>query len=226
MKLRFGLAFAGLMLAIATPAAADQNWNTTYAATAQGFRVGNPDAPVQLIEFVSYSCPHCANFEAEADGALRAGFIHEGRVSVEVRHVIRNPIDLAAALATECGDEAGFFRRHRAMLRSHDQWMATARAASQGQMQRWTSGSQGSRMRAIAADLDFYELLEPLGVSIVALDRCLTDDARAEAIANASVANSAEFAVPGTPSFVVNGRLLEGVHTWPSLQSALIAAEN
>ena len=220
------LILAGMLLAAAPIAhAAAQNWNDTFEATAAGHRVGNPQASVKLIEFVSYTCPHCADFEKQADGPLRIGFIHDGSVEVEVRHVIRNPVDLAAVLATECGDPQKFFGNHRRMLHTQDDWLARAREATPAQQQRWNSGPVGQRMRAIASDLGFYDLMAARGLTVSELDRCLNDEARAQAIVDLSNASSAEFAVPGTPSFAVNGELLEGVHTWQSLEPALTSAK-
>ncbi len=219
---RRAMMVAAALLAVASPAVA-QNWNTTFAATGVGHRVGNPEAATTLLTFVSYTCPHCAEFEQQSDAALRVGYIHPGKVLVEVRHLIRNPIDLAAALATECGPSPRFFARHRAMMGAHERWMAKARAATPAQQQRWSTGAMDGRMRAIASDLDFYELMEPFGLSIAQLDRCLTDEARARAIAATSQEEGARFGVTGTPSFAVDGALLEGVHTWPALQRVLDA---
>jgi hypothetical protein len=48
--------------------------------------LGNPrNAPVKLVEYISYTCPHCAHFEAESDAQLRIGFIATGKGSIEVR---------------------------------------------------------------------------------------------------------------------------------------------
>lgn len=223
----FRLLLAGLALAASPLAAAPfasaqaQNWNIEYAQTGKGHRVGNPEAPAQLIEFVSYTCPHCADYAHQSDAPLRAGYIHEGRAAVEVRFVIRNIVDLAATLVTQCGADDQFFANHRAMLLSHETWMARANSATSAQTARWGSGNIASRMRAIAGDLDFYELMEPRGYSIAELDQCLSDEDQARQIAEQAVANSAEFDVPGTPSFVLNGTLLEGVHSWPALKLAL-----
>lgn len=228
------LAIAGALAALPfataapiTPALAQSGnggWNTTYATTEGGHRVGNPEAATRLITFVSYSCPHCATFEKESEAALRAGYIQNGKLSLEVRHVIRNPIDLAAALATECGTGNGFFARHRAMMAAQPGWLATLGKATEAQQQRWTSGTLAARMQAIAADLDFYELMEPRGASRAQLDRCLADEARANAIVEHAAADSERYAIPGTPSFVVNGKLLEGVHRWSGLKPALDSA--
>ena len=218
------LAAALLAATVAAAPAIAQNWNAGIEQTGQGYRLGNPDAPLQLVEFVSYTCPHCATFESEAEAELRYHYVHEGYAAVEVRHMIRNPVDLAAALLTECGDEAKFFDNHRAVLATQDSWMETAQGLNQAQLQRWQSGTIGSRMRAIAADLGFDDLMESRGLSASQVTACLNDEARAQEIAQLSRTNADEFGVPGTPSFVLNGTLLEGVHAWQPLRQALVAA--
>lgn len=213
---------AGLMAAAMPLAVAGaQDWNLTYETTERGHRLGNPDADVSLIQFVSYTCPHCASFEAESEAALRLHYIHRGLATVEVRPVIRNPVDLAAALVADCGDPEDYFAQHRALMLSHSRWMEKVRSATEGQMQRWSSGTIPSRMRAIGDDLDFHELMEPRGLSRSQVDQCLSDQGKALAIAEAAEADNAEFGIPGTPSFAVNGTLLEGVHSWSALQQVL-----
>lgn len=216
---------AGLLLAAAPLAGlAAQNWDATFAATDGGHRLGNPQAATRLITFVSYTCPHCASFETQSEGPLRLAYVQPGRVSLEVRHVIRNPVDLAAALSAECGAEDKFWGNHRAILRAQDRWLAAARAATPAQQARWASGTTGSRMRAIAADLDFYELLEPRGYSVAQLDQCLNNEAEARRIAETARADAVRWEIPGTPSFALNGSMLPGVHGWPALQAQLDAA--
>ena len=223
------LLLAGLMavapvVAPMAPAYA-QDWNNTFRQTAGSHVVGNPDAELELTTFVSYSCPHCASFEKQSDAALRTAYIHPGDLSLEVRHMIRNPIDLAAALVTECGPDDKFFGNHRRIMLAQEGWLEKAASATREQQQRWTTGSLGSRMRALAGDLGFYKLMEPRGYTRAQLDQCLSDEQQAERIAKRSQASSAEYQVRGTPSFVLNGQLLENVHTWSSLQQALASAK-
>ena len=79
-------------------------------------------------------------------------------------------------------------------------------------------------MRAIASDLEFDDLMESRGYSPSEISACLGDDAQARAIADTAESNVAEYEVPGTPSFVLNDTLLEGVHGWEPLRAALVAA--
>ncbi|RJY08036.1 DsbA family protein [Aurantiacibacter aquimixticola] len=213
-----------LLAAIAMPAipAAAQNWNATFSATdGGGHRVGNPDADTQLIVFSSYTCPHCATFERDSEAELRYFLVHEGRAALEMRHMIRNIVDVAAALATECGPEDKFFANHRTMLASQEDWLARGRDVSPQRQQRWNGGDFGQRMRAIAGDLGWYDIMERRGYLRSELDACLSDRAAADAIVAASQAGAAQYNVPGTPSFVLNGQLIDGVHNWLALRPLL-----
>lgn len=219
------LALAALAaLALPTVPAVAQDWNAGSTETATGHRLGNPEAPLQLIEFISYTCPHCAHFEQEAEAELNYFYVREGHAAREVRPFIRNIVDIAATLVAECGPEENFFPNHRVLLHSQDEWLARAQALSPAQQARWSAGGIPQRLRAIASDLDFYDLMEPRGYSVTELDACLSDQARAEAIVAASNANGEQFAVPGTPSFALNGTLLPQVHSWPALQPVLANA--
>ena len=201
--------------------AATGNWNATVAQTKGGHLLGNPAAKTRLTEFVSYTCPHCAHFEQEAGGAIRLGWVQSGKVSVEVRHIVRDPIDLTVAMLTNCGSKDKFFQNHAMFMLGQDKWIGKASLALPSQRQRWGSGSMASRWRAIASDLGFYEMMETRGYSRAQVDQCLGDEAAAKRIAEESEANGTRFGVTGTPSFALNGKLLSDVHTWGQLQKAV-----
>lgn len=212
------------LLAAPLSTASAQNWDATFAVTDGGHLLGNPAAATSLIAFVSYSCPHCGSFESQSEGPLRLAYIQPGRVKVEVRSVIRNPIDLAATLAVECGAERRFWANHRAIFRAQNRWLAAATAASPAQQARWTSGAFGARMRAIASDLDFYRVMEPRGYTRTQLDQCLNSETDARRIAENARADAVRWNIAGTPSFVLNGTLLAEVYDWAALQRRLDAA--
>ncbi len=228
MKLRFGsktaICAAAALISLPPAIATAQNWNAEYREDVRGHTVGNPDAPVKLTAFVSYTCSVCAAFEIRSDAPLRAAYIHEGKVEMEVRPAIHNPVDLAAALIAECGPKEKFFDNHRRIIFAQSVWMRKVQNANEAQQARWYSGSTTSRMRAIAADLDFYDLMETRGYSRSQLDRCLADEARADALAEMSAADKARVGYPGTPSFLINGTLVDGAHSWGSLQPAIDAS--
>lgn len=194
-----------------------RNWNQTTTVTPEGNHVlGNPDAQVKLVEFVSYTCSHCARFEEQADSAMRVTYVAQGKLSVEVRNFLRDPVDLTAALLTNCGPPSKFFANHTAFLRSQNKWIGQLTKAGPVQRQRWTTGEFATRTRAIATDFGFYEIMKTRGYDRPAIDRCLADEAKAQRLAQGTQA-AQELGVAGTPSFMLDGVLLSGTHEWRSL---------
>ena len=196
------------------------NWAGMLQASDGGHLFGNPEAEKKLIEFMSYTCSHCAEFARKGDAAIKLSYVPTGKISYEVRHLIRDPVDLTAALLTHCGDEKKFGGNHEAIMYRFDEWMDKARNATQAQRSRWQFGTNSARFQAIASDLDFYEIMETRGYRRADLDRCLSDEAKAKALADTSAADVAKYQLTGTPSFVLDGKQLEA-HDWPSLEKRL-----
>jgi protein-disulfide isomerase len=216
-SLRAALALGLAVMAIgATP-----NWNTQIVKTAAGHRIGNPEAKVKLVAFESYTCPHCGEFERQGEGALRIVYIHSGDLSLEVRHIIRDPVDLTAAILANCGPAEKFFGNHAAFMLGQRAWLGKVENATQGQLSRWNSGAMTVRRKAIANDLGFYAIMANRGYERPELDRCLNDTAKATALAEQSEANGNTPGVDGTPTFAINGAVLDSVHSWRPLQTAI-----
>ena len=167
------------------------NWAGMLDETDGGHRFGNPEAKTRLVEFMSYTCSHCATFAREGDGAIKLTLVPTGRFSYEIRHLIRDPIDLTATLLTHCGDPKRFGGNHEAIMYRYDEWIEKARKTTQAQRSRWQFGSLSARFQAIASDLDFYDIMETRGYERAEIDQCLTDEAKASALADRSAASPA-----------------------------------
>jgi hypothetical protein len=216
------LAFAAIATLAAGAALAAPNWLTVVDAKGGGHAIGNPSAKIKLTEFVSYTCPHCGEFAQQGTNALDV-YVAIGKVQVDVRHVVRDPIDLTAAMLANCGPAAKFPRNHSALILAQPKWLPVAERATAGQRSRWYNGPGATRRRAIAADLKFYDIMIGRGYERVALDRCLSDDALAKRLADQSAADDAKWNVKGTPSFAIDGTMLAGTSTWALLQLQLDA---
>lgn len=198
------------------------NWQTTITRTERGHLIGNPEAEAQLIEFISYTCGHCANFTAQGEPALELALLMPGKMGLEVRPVIRNALDLTVTLLAQCGDPAGFKDRHRAFMLSQDEWLGKAINAPQSQQAVWARGDKASRTNAANA-LGLSRILVDRGQSAAALDACVMDDIAARRVMENGQADYAEFTVAATPSFALDGKLLDEVHNWDSLYPVLSA---
>lgn len=199
------------------------NWNNRVVLTPAGTHlVGNPAAPVKLVEYVSYTCSHCAHFEVEGEGPMHLAYVVPGKLSVEVRNFVRDPVDLTVAMLTNCGPVAKFPLNHAAFMRGQANWIGPMGSASDAQRARWTTGSDLARRRAIANDFRFYDIMQSRGYDRPAVDRCLADDAMARKLA-ALTDQAAQSGVNATPSFAINGLLLAGTHDWHVLEPQLRA---
>lgn len=225
------LAAGGPALAKPAPKAAAKpavpaggNWTAMVSVTPNGAHAfGNPDAKIRLDEFVSYTCPHCGHFARDGDGALQLAYVGSGKVQVTVHNFVRDAVDLTAALLANCGPAAKFKQNHMMFMLRQPEWLEKAQGATEAQQKRWYSGALPARMRAVASDLGFYDMMESRGYARVETDRCLADKAMASKLVDGTKAAIDKYNIPGTPSFVLDGNLLAGTYTWEVLQPQLDA---
>lgn len=222
-KRTLGWLAAGALAAMAGVGvgAASSNWNTHVVRADGAHVIGNPKATRVLTEFVSYTCPHCGDFARTGDEALKLAHVGPGNLRLEIRHIVRDPVDLTVAMMTWCGDPKKFPQNHAAFMHSQPRWLSLARSTTPAQRQRWSSGDIPARMRAVASDLDFYKIMEGRGYSRTDIDKCLANTELTNALAANSTRDAERYNVAGTPSFALDGKLLPEVHDWPTLEKHL-----
>ncbi len=114
-----------------TAAPTGQDWTSTFAASPEGgFVMGNPNAPIKLVEYGSLTCPHCAEFSEKATGPLKA-LVQQGKISWEYRNYVRDAIDTTATLIARCNGPATFFGMQEAMFANQADWFAKIQALPQ-----------------------------------------------------------------------------------------------
>jgi protein-disulfide isomerase len=208
----------------ATPAAHGTNWNATVTRTPDdGYILGNPAAPVHLIAYLSYTCPHCAEFEAQSAAQLGIGMIAPGKGSYEVRPFLRNGLDMVAALLAECGPPSKFFGNTQLLLSTQREWLEPLGKLTDAQKARWDAPDFGAKTRAIASDLGLYALMERRGYDRAELDRCLTNKTLADRLAKHTQDAVDKDNVQGTPAFALNGVPLTATYTWEALKPQIEA---
>lgn len=231
------LALAPLMLAacgdeVATGAAASseplpmvaapagQSWAQKVTVTEQGgYLVGNPDAPLKLVEYGSLTCPACASFAAEGVEPLMANYVNTGRVSFEFRSfLIHGPLDLALTRLIGCSTP-------EAALPLADQvW------ANLGAIQQAASANQAalSSINGLPEDQRFvqfgeltglYDFFAARGISEDQARTCLGDFASLEKL-DALSTSYANDGITGTPTFLLNGSKVDA-GGWSQLEPLL-----
>ena len=210
-------AFALLAAAALLGGATRADWDSVVVETDYGHRIGNPDAKVRLVEFFSYTCPHCAEFARQADGPIKLAMLAPGKINVEFRHLIRDPVDLTVGMLVNCGATGKFAGNHDAFILGQNRWITPLARPTGTQTTRWrTPGAAGRR--AIAGDFGFYAIMERRGYSRTEVDRCLADEAMARRLAEISAKEWERPGIDATPSFSINGIVMPGTHTWAALE--------
>jgi protein-disulfide isomerase len=204
--------------------AAPADWSNRVSQSQVGGHVlGNPAATQKIVEYMSYTCPHCAAFDQESDPALADGFIAKGKTSLEVRNFIRDPLDMTVALLARCGEPRSFFRRHHGLLASQRTWMTKAGSLGRDGQAAWYQGDINARLKRIASDLGLYDELRrhsPLATN-AQIDACLANKAEQGKVLAMTKFASETVKIEGTPSFTINGKLQANVYDWKSLEPLL-----
>jgi len=197
------------------------NWLTTVERTPEGgFRMGDPDAPVKVIEYVSLTCPHCAEFAAQGGQRLFQNYVRSGRVSIEYRNYTLNGYDLAAAFLSRCAAPREYFNLTHWLLANQPQWMGRMQALTDAQRNELRGMSPLQAMQRIVAMLGLDRVATRHGISAAEQRACLADQAGLDRIEQMMQAARSQHRVTGTPTFVINGQVVQD-NTWAAIEPRL-----
>ncbi len=167
-----------------------QTSTDTAATEAASFDVvemvqGNPDAAVELIEYASYTCPHCAAFHSNQYQEIKENYIDTGLIKFVYREVYFDQPGLWASMIARCGGEMRFFGISNLLYEGQQDW---ARAGD--------GAAIANALRNIG---------KVAGITDEELDACMSDGDQAQELMAWYRANAEADEVTGTPSFVING---------------------
>ena len=147
---------------------------------------GNPDATVEIIEYASFTCPHCATFHQGAFKQLKSEYIDTGKIRFVYREVFFDRFGLWASLVARCGGADKFFGITDLIYAGQSEWTRAGEPA------------------AIVEELRKIGRLA--GLDNDTLEACLQDGDRAQALVAWYQENAEADGIDSTPSFVINGK--------------------
>jgi protein-disulfide isomerase len=198
-----------------------QNWSTTVTQTEEGgYVMGNPDAPIKLVEYMSITCSHCATFGEEAFNSIRDDYVESGRVSFEIRNFVRDPLDLTAAMLSRCGGEGPFFALTKQALNNQEQMFTKAQGMGEATYNSILQSEPKVRFVKLAEELGLIGLFQQLGISEDQANACLSEEATAEKLMSSTQTAVEQYDIQGTPTFLINGKRIEGTN-WAMVEAAL-----
>ena len=191
--MRSFLPVLGLLAVLAAPAAAQVPAHATEERV-----LGNPDAPVTIIEYASLTCPHCADFHSGILPELKKRFIEGGKVRLVMRDFPLDRVALQAHTIARCAPKGQYFPLLDALFRSQDRW---ARAANP------TAALAG--------------IARLSGMTEETIGACLNSEALQRSVLEDRLTGERMHQVQSTPTFVINGRTLVGARSIDAFADAI-----
>jgi protein-disulfide isomerase len=173
-------------MALSAPAIAQEAADIDTSGIVE-MQMGNPDATVTVIEYASFTCPHCARFHETDFKQMKADYIDTGKINFIYREVYFDRFGLWAAIVARCGEgaENRFFG------------VADMLYTQQGD---WARQSDPivivDKLRTIG---------KTAGLNDAQLDQCFTDGDTAQAMYARYLQQAEEDEITSTPSFLING---------------------
>ena len=160
--------------------------------------LGNPDAPITIVEYASLTCPHCAHFANDVLPELKKKWIDTGKAKLVLRDYPLDEPALRAAMIARCAPPDRFYAYVDTFFGSQEKWV-TAR--------------------------DYRDALARLvklgGMSRDEFDNCLKNTALENKIVEGRLIASKELDVNSTPTFFINGTKFTGAPTVEEFDKAL-----
>ena len=199
-----------------------QDWTGTVVKTAEGgFRMGNPDAPVKLVEYASITCPHCRDFTKTGSGPLKELYVKTGKVSWEYRNFVLNPLDVAATLVARCQGADTFFPFVEQLYATQEAWVGKFNSVDEKKLQSLGTLPQQEQFIQLVTLSGLEDFFKAHGVPADRINACLSDKNALADLLKIRDHGATVDKVDGTPNFFLNGVRQEGVYDWPGLETKL-----
>lgn len=160
--------------------------------------LGNPDAPVTLIEYASLTCPHCAQFHTEILPDLKERYIATGKVRLIYRDFPLDERALMAAALAHCAGPDRYFGFIDVLFETQSSWAQAG---------------------------DYLAALKRLGklggMNDAQIDQCLADEELIDGILQTRLDGQNDHQVSSTPTLVINGEVYPGARSIEALSEVI-----
>lgn len=183
------------------PAPQEQAVQERTAPAMQEMALGNPDAPVTVVEYASLTCPHCATFHTQVLPELKAEYIDTGKVRLVFRDFPLDRFALSAAMLARCSGPEKYFPFLEMLFKQQQKWIG--------------SGAPDEVMDNLS------RLARLAGMDDAAVAACLKDEALSEYILTERLNGNKEFDIQSTPTLVIDGKAYPGVRRIDELRTII-----
>jgi protein-disulfide isomerase len=160
--------------------------------------LGNPSAPITIVEYSSLTCPNCRSFHQDVFPELMKAYIKTGKAKLVFRDFPLDGLALRASMMARCAPTDRYFKYIDVLYRTQSTWatesdplIALARVGKLG------------------------------GMNQTDFDACMQNEALFDGILRSRQVASVEFSIEGTPTFIINGKKMTQPATFESFDSIL-----
>ena len=205
----------------AVPPPTGKAWSDVVSATPEdGMRMGNPDAPIKLVEYGSLSCPHCAKLANDGMPTLISKYIDSGRVSYEFHsYAIHGFVDLPLTVLVRCASKEAFFPLVEQLYATQADWMKAVEA-NVDKAQTAMKLPPDQRYVGLAKALGLIDWFAARGLPEDQAEKCLADVSAAKKVADDTQKWFKEDGIDSTPTIFMNGNKTN-IFEWAELEPAL-----
>ncbi len=206
--------------------AAGQAWSDVVVKTPEGgYAMGDPDAPLTLIEYGAVTCSHCAAFEQSAFAPLKKDYVDTGKVRFELRNFILNPFDIPITLLTQCEGPERYYPLTEAVFEEQETLMQPAIQLSQSSpqtLQDAMNAPLSERFYNLGKAMGVVDFFAARGLTQEKAKACLSDETAIEQLVATTEKGVAD-GVSGTPTFFLKGEKIQ-TDKWTEMKPRLDAA--
>jgi protein-disulfide isomerase len=160
--------------------------------------LGDPNAPITIIEYASMTCPHCAHFEQTTYPELKKRYIDTGKVRLIFREFPLDPLAAAASMLARCAGKDKYFPLVETLFRQQEDWVVK------------------NPIKPL------FTIAKRAGFTKAKFDECLANDGKIlEGIEAVRHRASEKFGVNSTPTFFINGQIRRGDLSLADLEAAM-----
>lgn len=202
-------------------APAGTQWRNVVAKTEEnGYVIGNPDAPIKLVEYAALTCGACAAFEEEAYSEIIEDYVETGRVSFEIRNFLLNPYGLVLGILTRCGPTESYPALTEQVFKNQAVILNGLQGKDPKVMEAAFAKAETEGYGEAAQAMGVIDFFKERGISEDQANACLADKAKTQELLDMTEKGGKEYKVEGTPSFFINNVKVE-YSGWANLKGKL-----
>lgn len=164
--------------------------------------IGNPDAPVEIIEYASITCNHCATFHNNVLPRIKDKYVDSGQVKIVTRSFLLNAIDVQGTAISRCVPEQRYFRFMDAIFERQTQWYDLNEYDRLQSLHNIQTANQMFISHSVG---ELSKIARQLGLNQAKIDECIASEEIGEYIISVYNEGVERHKVEATPTILVNG---------------------